>query len=156
MADNNFSVAFKGIKEVSFSTKLSDDILNNFDQKNVDLRIGFSVTGNEKLSSVSINLFIDYRYKSGSGKPKDFFNLETETDFKFKDVSSNTERLIISDEVVSVDDDLMKILLDVSLGATRGIVSYKMANLPIKLVLPLIDPIKLINLNKDRPQAAKK
>ncbi|TDE27067.1 hypothetical protein E0I61_15585 [Flavobacterium ranwuense] len=139
-------VQFKNIKETLFSNKLSDDIVNDFNHDNLELGLAFSLKGFPNEKSVALSLTIFYKYKI-ENKYKEFFKFTTETLFKFESTYDNVIK--IEDSKVFVADELMGTLLSISIGATRGMMSYKVSNLPIDLVLPLFDISKLLpNLTK--------
>lgn len=134
-------IKFKSIKETSFSNKLNDEIINNFNHDNLELGLGFSFKGFPNEKSVSLFVTISYKYKTGV-KSKEFFNFTTETLFKFED--TDDEIVKIEESKVEMPDELMENLLSISVGATRGMMSYKVASLPIDLVLPLFDVADLL------------
>lgn len=137
---------FKSIKETSFSNKLNDDILNDFNQDNLELGLGFSLKGFPVEKTIALSVSIFYKYKIGS-KHKEIFKFTTETLFKFE--NTDDDIIKIEESKVFVADELMANLLSISIGATRGMMSYKVSSLPIDLVLPLFDISKLFpNLTK--------
>lgn len=137
---------FKSIKETSFSNKLNEEILNDFNQDNLELGLGFSVKGFPAEKTIALSVSISYKYKIGN-KHKEFFKFTTETLFKFE--NTDDDIIKIEESTVFVADELMSNLLSISIGATRGMMSYKVSSLPIDLVLPLFDISKLFpNLSK--------
>ena len=139
-------IQFKSIKETSFSNKLNDEIIINFNHENLELGLSFSLRGFPIEKSVALSITIFYKYKIGN-KHKEFFKFTTETLFKFENTYDDIIK--IEEATVFVADELMATLLTVSIGATRGMMSYKVSSLPIDLVLPLFDISKILpNLNK--------
>ena len=139
-------IQFKSIKETSFSNKLNDEILIDFNHDNLELGVGFSLQGFPKDKSIGLSVSIFYKYKVGN-KHKEFFKFTTETLFKFENTYEDIIK--IEEKTVFVADELMANLLSISIGATRGMMSYKVSSLPIDLVLPLFDISNLLpNLGK--------
>ena len=139
-------VKFKSIKETSFNNKLNDEIVNDFNHENLELGLSFSLKGFPNEKSVTLSITILYKYKIGN-KHREFFKSTTETLFKFENTQDDIIK--IEETTVYVADELMATLLSVSIGATRGMMSYKVSSLPIDLVLPLFDISKILpGLNK--------
>ncbi|MNK40619.1 hypothetical protein D3C87_592690 [compost metagenome] len=146
--EKDLNLDFKGIKEISFNNKFNDNILRDFNEDNILLAVGFSITGNKDNNIVSIIIDIKYRYPVLNSKPIEFFSFSTESFFQFYDLENNQSKLEIKDDSVFVEDDLMIFLLSISIGATRGMISYKLSSLPVDIVLPIIDVTTLMDAYK--------
>lgn len=138
--NKNVGITILEIRETSFSNKITDKILKNFSEKKVLFKTAFKLSGNKKEDTVTLGILVDYAYRFGPKKGiKEFLTLETETTFKIYDATK--DELVISpkgDEIF-IEDELMVLFLNTAFGATRGMLAYKMASLPINLVLPIID-----------------
>jgi len=158
MADKKeIAVRIKSIKEVEFSNKLNDEILRNFDEHKVETKLGFAIFGNKEDSSVAMNINVRYIYSS-SEKKREFFTFKTETIFKFSDMQEHENVIKIEESTVFVSDELMGMMLNISIGATRGMISYRSASLglPNNLVIPLVDLDAFLNIGKDQLKSEEK
>lgn len=136
---------FKGIKEKSFSNTFDEEILKDFRENNIELSIGFSVSGSAEEEILAITILTKFRYLLPNKKAKQFITFSTESTFKFSDLLKHKDEVKISDSEVFVNDNLMALLLNVAIGATRGMLAYKTTNLPIALTLPLVDVKELMD-----------
>lgn len=154
LEEKHIGIKIQEIKELSFSNKLPDELIQNFKEENIDLQLGFAVKGNSKKQTVTISIIISYRFHNGNDKKsKEFLKLETETTFKVVDFDEDDIKYNDKENEIFINDELMSLFLSTSIGATRGMFAYKIASLPINLVLPLFDLNSLIgikeNLSKD-------
>ncbi len=144
MKEKGISIKINEIKELSFSNKLFDELIENFDSEKVKIKLGFGVVGNPKKNRISIKVMINFLYVLKKNKnPKSFLELESITEFKIHDFTDEDIEFI-SDEETFIDDDLMYVFLNTAIGATRGMLAYKIASLPINLVLPLFSIDQII------------
>lgn len=142
MSDKNTNIGIKilSIKEVSFVNRLTEFITENYSEDKLDVKIGMSVKGDSKNNTISLSALITYLFKSDKQKkPIEFIKLETETTFKLFNVTDNQIKFDEDNNEIFINDELMNLFLNTSFGATRGMFAYKMASLPINIVLPLID-----------------
>lgn len=134
--DKSLAFQFNGIQETSVSSKITDEIVSNFSQEKVQLNLGFSLRGNPVDSTIVLAIVVKFKLKIAE-KYKEFFSFSTDTIYKFKNLD---DKLIkIEESEIFVDDDLMINLLSISVGATRGMMSYKVSSFPFELLLPLFD-----------------
>lgn len=142
--EESIGIKIHEIKELSFSNKLIDEIIEDFKNERVKLNLGFGVKTDFEKNTISINIVTDFFYNSNDkSNSKEFLSLETSTKFKVKNYNEDDIKLINEDEVF-IDDDLMYVFLSTAIGATRGMLAYKTASLPINVVLPLFDMDNLI------------
>lgn len=152
----NIGLRILDIKELSYSNKISDELIKNFNEDKVDIKLGFGVNGDQKESTISLSIIIHFRYPlSTDSKFKDFLKLETETTFKIFNYTENDIRFEDVNNQIFIDDNLMSIFLSTSIGATRGMLAYKIASLPINLVLPLFDMSQILPPNKNEQKVKK-
>src|SRR5680860_656211 len=148
--EKNIGIKIQEIKELSFSNKLPEDLIQNYNEENIDLQLGFAVKGDSKKQTVTISIIINYRYHTGNNKKsKEFLKLETETTFKVLNYDEDDIKFNDKKNEVFINDELMSLFLNTSIGATRGMFAYKTASLPIKLVLPCFDLKSLIGSKED-------
>lgn len=156
-AIKNIGIKIQEIKELSFSNKLFDGLAENFDEENVDIKLGYAVRGESDKKNISIYIIIHFIYKTEkSSKLKEFLKLETNTTFKVQDYTDDDIKFINDDNEIFINDELMYVFLNTAIGATRGMLAYKMASLPINLVLPLFDMDQLIPSKKPENNIKKK
>ncbi|MFY7666336.1 hypothetical protein [Flavobacterium sp.] len=141
-------IKIKDLKEISYSTQITHEILDNFKEENVDMRLSFMVIGTPADVTLELRLFLEYRYKKELGKPKTFFSLACSTTFGFDNLDENSELITLGENESQIADPLMIRLLNISLGTLRGYAASKMAVLPINLIMPLVDPKKMIETAK--------
>ena len=142
------------IKELSYSNKLSDDLINNFNEEKADIKLGFGVSGNEKDSSISISIIVHFKYPIAEKiKFKEFLKLETETTFKIFNYTENDIRFEDDNNQIFINDNIMSVFLSTSIGATRGMLAYKVASLPVNLVLPLFDMSQILPPTKNKKKS---
>lgn len=154
MAENNqLGIQILNIKEVSFNNN-SFELPSEFQQDRVEMKLGFSVDCQADKDLVSLIFEVSFRY-SDSPKPKSFINFSTQTTFKFFN-HKDSDQIKIEKDSVFVEDELMTFLLNISIGATRGMLSYRVANLPVNLVLPIIDVSSLLPKNNQVKKRASK
>ena len=139
------------IKELSFSNKVDQKLIEVFDNKNLKFDFGFSIQGNEdkdqNKAEVDIKIQIDFKYKL-----KDTYDsilkISTSTIFHLSNYTKESFYVVDNEDESKkqyfVTDDLMMFFLENSVGAIRGMISYKTASLPINFTLPLIDLKKFI------------
>lgn len=141
----NIGIRILEIKELSFSNKIIDEIVNDFDEEKVNIKLGFAVQGDSNKKNISISIIIHYDYPlKDSKKKKEFLTLETKTTFKVSDYDDNEIKFDDESNEIFINDEIMAIFLNASIGATRGMFAYKIASLPINLVIPLFDINELI------------
>lgn len=138
------------IKEISFSNKLTKEIIDNKNEENVYFKLGVGVNGDSSKGTVTIALIVSYLFETEFMKnPIEFLELETETTYHFIDFTEDELKYLDDENKIYINDDLMAFLLETSLGATRGMLAYKTASLPINLVLPLIDVDEFMESKKN-------
>jgi hypothetical protein len=142
----NIGVKIINIRELSFVNELTDFIVDNFSDEKLDCNIGMSVRGDSKKNTVSLTVFISYSFYD-KDKKVEFINLKTETTFKLFDFSEDELKFLDKNEEIFISDHLMNLFLNTSIGAIRGMFAYKMASLPINVVLPLLDVSSFIKDN---------
>lgn len=159
MSKNKAPIGIKilSIKETSFINKLTDFIVENFTEEKLDVKVGMAVKGDSKKDLIIISALVVYSFKeSESKKPVEFIKLETENTFKLFNIKDNEEKIRFEEDQIFIDDEFMKIFLNTSFGAIRGMFAYKMASLSLNIVLPLLDVNTFIkkdgkNLKKKNP-----
>lgn len=138
------------VRELSYFNKISSDMSDNFNTKNVEMKISFLINGLPEQNKLEINLMLEYRYKFIDKPFVKFFELECLTSFFFDNLDKNTDMIVLGHDVTQLSDGLMTRLLNICIGTLRGFAASKMASLPINLVLPLINPANLIMANKEK------
>jgi hypothetical protein len=142
----NIGIRIQEIKELSYSNKLFDELVENFDEERVDIKLGFAVRGDSNKNTISLSIIIHYKYTSeNDNKPKEFLKLETDTTFKVFDFTDEDIKYSNENHEIFINDDLMAIFLNTAIGSTRGMLAYKIASLPINIVLPLFDINEILN-----------
>lgn len=148
--NKDIGIKIDEIKEVSFSNKLTKEIVENENEENVSFKLGVGVNGDSAKGLVTIALIVSYLYETEfMKKPIEFLELETETTFHLIDFMDEELKYLDEENKIFINDDLMTFLLQTSLGATRGMLAYKTASLPINLILPLIDVEQFMESKKD-------
>lgn len=108
------------------------------------------VKGDSERNTISFSTMVNYSFKDDEqNKPIVFIKLETETKFKVSNITDKAIKFHVKGNEIFINDDLMNLFLTTSFGATRGMLAYKMASLPINLVLPLIDLSPFIKKRKE-------
>lgn len=148
-------IKIQEIKEISFSNKVNDELVENFDDDKVEIKLGYFVRGDFKKNTITIGLIVNFYYQEGI-KSKEFLKLETSTTFNVSNFSDDDIRFIDGNKEIFISDDLMRIFLNTAIGATRGMLAYKIASLPINICLPLFDMENLIPKNQPVKKAKKK
>jgi|SRR5690606_197323 len=149
------SIKIHEIKEISFSNKLNDEFVENFDDEKVEIKLGYAVRGDSEKNAITIGIIVHFNSLE-SIKPKEFLKLETTTTFYLKDFSDDDIKFINDNKEIFINDGLMYVFLNTAIGATRGMLAYKIASLPINICLPLFDMDKLIPKNKSAKKSKKK
>ncbi|APZ47028.1 hypothetical protein BW723_12365 [Polaribacter reichenbachii] len=148
--NEGFGVKIQEIKEISFSSKVTDDLIENFDDENVEIKLGFSVRGDFEKNILFIGVIVHF-YSNQSTKHKEFLKLETSTSFSALNFTDDDIKFIDGNKEIFINDELMYVFLSTAIGATRGMLAYKIASLPINICLPIIDMDQLIPKNKKKP-----
>lgn len=150
-----FGIKIQEIKEISFSNKITDDLVEKFDDEKVEIKLGFAVRGDFKKNTIIIGIIVHFNSLE-SVKPKEFLMLETSTSFRIQNFTDDDIRFIDGNKEIFINDELMYVFLSAAIGATRGMLAYKIASLPINICLPLFDMDELIPKNKTTKKAKKK
>lgn len=146
----DIGIKIQEIKEVSFFNKVNDELVNNFDDDKVDVKLGYAVKGEFEKSIISIGIVVHFISNSIVNKPIEFLKLETNTSFKIKNFTDDDVKFIDGNKEIFINDELMYVFLNTAIGATRGMFAYKIASLPINICLPLFDMDQLIPKNKSK------
>ncbi len=141
---NSLGIKIKELKEVSYSTQITSEITDNFNEENVDMRLAFMIHSFPKDEMLEIRMMLEYRYRIPMGKPKTFFSLECSNVFLFDKLNENEDIIRLGNEETEIADPLMVRLLNICLGNTRGFAASKFAVLPINLIMPLVNPLDMI------------
>jgi hypothetical protein len=150
--ESNVGMKVLEIREISFSNKLTDYVIENFQENKLIFKLGISVNGIK--SENIINLLINVNYlmndEKNPKKPIEFLNMETETSFKLDKPDEIHVKYHEDGKRIFIHDELMALFLNVGIGATRGMLAYKVASLPINLVLPMVDLSNFIDQKKEK------
>lgn len=146
----NIGIKIQEIKEVSFSNKVTDDLIENFDDEKVDIKLGYSVRGELEKKVISIGVIVHFLSNSANNKSKEFLKLETSTSFRIQNFTDEDIKFIDGNKEIFINDELMSVFLSTAIGATRGMFAYKIASLPINICLPLFDMEELTPKNKPK------
>lgn len=146
----DIGIKIQEIKEVSFFNKVNDELVKNFDDEKVDVKLGYAVKGEFEKSIVSIGIVVHFISNSTVKKPLEFLKLETNTSFKIQNFTDDDVKFIDGNNEIFINDELMYVFLNTAIGATRGMFAYKIASLPINICLPLFDMDQLIPKNKSK------
>lgn len=139
-------IKIQEIKEISFFNKVNDELVKNFDDEKVEIKLGFAVKGDFKKNTIIILIVVQF-HSLHAVKPKEFLKLETSTSFNVNNFSDEDIKFIDGDKEIFINDELMTVFLNTAIGATRGMLAYKIASLPINICLPLFDMDDLIPKN---------
>lgn len=142
--NRNIGIKIQEIKELSFSNKIGDELIENFDDEKVGAKLGIAVRGDSEKHTISVSILLRYQYRL-EDKTKEFLKLETDTTFGILNFGDEDIKYNSQKNEVFINDGLMMTFLNTAIGATRGMLAYKMASLPINLVLPLFDMKQLMN-----------
>ena len=145
---NSLGIKITELKEVSYSNQITSEIKDNFSEENVDMRLAFVINSFPKDELLEIRIILEYRYRFPSGKHKTFFSLECSNVFLFDKLKENEDLIRLGNEETEIADPLMVRLLNICLGNTRGFAASKFAVLPINLIMPLVNPLAMIDSNK--------
>jgi hypothetical protein len=151
----DIGIKIQEIKEVSFSNKVTDDLIENFDDEKVDIKLGYSVKGEFEKNGISIGVVIHFLSNSIDNKSKEFLKLETNTSFRIQNFTDDDIKFIDGNKEIFINDELMHVFLNTAIGATRGMFAYKIASLPINICLPLFDMDQLIPKNESKKKTKK-
>ena len=144
---NGLLIKIKGIREVASKSEINENIVSNYNEDNVQVKIAFSINGNPDENTAEILLFLKFSLKIEK-KFIEFFSFNTSTEFVFKDLD---EKLIkIEDDEIFIEDELAEHLMNIAVGSTRGMMIYKTSNFPFKLLLPLFDTSELVRKVNDK------
>lgn len=154
-ATEDIGIQIQEIKEISFSNKLTDELVEKFDEEKVDVKLGYAVRGDYKKSIISIGVIIHFISHLVEKKTKEFLKLETSTSFRIQNFTDEDIKFIDGDNEIFINDELMYVFLNTAIGATRGMLAYKIASLPINIYLPLFDMDQLIPKNKTDKKSKK-
>lgn len=146
----DIGIKIQEIKEVSYSNKVTDSLIENFDEEKVDVKLGYSVKGEFEKGDISIGVIVHFLSSSADNKSKEFLKLETNTSFRIQNFTDEDIKFIDGNKEIFINDELMYIFLNTAIGATRGMFAYKIASLPINICLPLFDMEQLIPKNKPK------
>ncbi|MCF2875448.1 MULTISPECIES: hypothetical protein [unclassified Tenacibaculum] len=139
---NDVIVRIVEIKEISFSNKLNDEIINNFSEKEIGLTLAFKFNYLSDKDLLSISFSVVFKHLS---LDIEFIHLETDTIFDIINYTDKEFKFDKENKIIDIDDRLTTFLLSQTIGSTRGMLAYKMASLPINLVLPIIDPKEIMS-----------
>lgn len=147
MADLN--VRILDIKESLFKSELSEFNKEELQGLNIEDRhsIRLDVDGDD---SDLQNIIVRYKVTLSTNRNKalvELIELETASIFYVKDAKTFIKQE--GDTIVKIDDQLMFVLLSTAIGSTRGMLSYKLASLPLNYVLPLIDLGKILSKEEE-------
>lgn len=153
---NSLGIVIKSLNESSFKLNIDDQILKDFNYANVKFGLGFEVESDSKTQEVKFIIKAQFAHKFESGKLVNFLELSTDTTFQFSDIEQNQNEVRFDGESVFMDDKLLIYLLETAVGVTRGMIASKVANLPIKVMLPLIKGEKLLPPEKKSTKTTSK
>jgi hypothetical protein len=152
----DIGIKIQEIKEVSFSNKVTNDLVENFDDDKVDIKLGYSVRGEFEKNGIFIGIVVHFLSNSSDNKSKEFLKLETNTSFRIQNFTDDDIKFIDGNEEIFINDELMHVFLSTAIGATRGMFAYKIASLPINICIPLFDLDQLIPKKKPIKKSKKK
>lgn len=152
----NIGIKIQEIKEISFSNKVTDDLIENFNDDKVDIKLGFSVKGEFEKNSISIGIIVHFISNLIDNKSKEFLKLETSTSFRIQNFTDDDIKFKDGNKEIFINDKLMYVFLNTAIGSTRGMLAYKIASLPINICLPLFDMNQLIPKKKAIKKVKKK
>tara|TARA_R110002012_G_scaffold55398_4_gene141458 strand:- start:122485 stop:122967 length:483 start_codon:yes stop_codon:yes gene_type:complete len=155
--ENSVGIKLLEIREVLFSNKMSDYLVDNFDEDKLNFKLGFSVTGDKKKNIINLSVIINYLFvdKKKYKKPLEFLKLETETSFQLFNTTEEQIKFEKGSNRIFIGDDLMLLFMNSAIGATRGMLAYKIASLPINFIFPLIDVARVLNSEDLKDQIEK-
>lgn len=147
----DFGLRVLEIKELSYFNKLSDDLINNFKEEEIDIKLGFGISGDREQKTISLSIIVHFKYPIAENSEfLDFFKIETETTFKIFNFTEDDVRFDNDDNQIFINDNIMSVFLDTSIGATRGMIATKITSLPIHFVLPLFDVSSIFSPKKNK------
>ena len=148
--DSSVGMKVLEIREISFSNKLTDYVIENFREDKLIFKLGISVNGVESKNIINLLINVNYLMQDENSPKKqiEFLKMETETSFKLDNPNENHVKYNDDGKRIFIHDDLMALFLNVAIGATRGMLAYKVASLPINLVLPMVDLSNFIDEKK--------
>lgn len=141
----DIGIKIQEIKEISYSNKVTDDLVENFDKNKINIKLEYSVRGEFEKSGISVGIVVSFLSDSTNSKSKEFLKLETSTSFRVQNFTDEDIQFIDGNKEVSINDELIHLFLNTAIGATRGMFAYKIASLPINICLPLFDIDQLIS-----------
>lgn len=143
--NKDIGIKIQEIQEISYSNKVTDDLVENFDENKINIKLGYSVRGEFEKSGISVGIVVSFLSDSTNNKSKEFLKLETKTSFRIQNFTDDDIKFNDGNKEIFINDELMHIFLNTAIGATRGMFSYKIASLPINICLPLFDIDQLIS-----------
>lgn len=153
--EEDLSIKIQEIKEISFSNKVNEDLVENFNDDKVEIKLGYAVRGNFEKNTIIIGIIVHFN-SLVKEKPKEFLKLETTTTFNISNFKDDDIRFIDDNKEIFINDELIYVFLNTAIGATRGMLAYKIASLPINICLPLFNIDDLIPKDKSNKKSNKK
>lgn len=153
--EEGLGIKIQEIKEISFSNKVNEELVENFDDEKIEIKLGFAVRGDFEKNIIIIGIIVHFNSLE-KVKSKEFLKLETSTAFNVRNFSDDDIRFIDGNKEIFINDELMNVFLNTAIGATRGMLAYKIASLPINICLPLFDMDHLIPKKKSSKKSKKK
>jgi hypothetical protein len=149
----DIQISIQEINEISFNLNpLAIPIEQIQFGGNLLVGLGFSFEVFQEDEIFKFNTLVQYLLETES---EPTLSLETQIIFKIK----NLEKVVINkeDEQLQIDDDLLKTLMNISLGTTRGILATNTKGSPLsKFPLPIINPKELLSNLKIQKKSSQK
>ena len=132
------NIKINSIRELSFKNNINSDIIENFDDQNLLMDFGVAVKGQKDKKSLDVLVKVTFKYKDNEKNYIEIITLETQTSFTILD-SKGKDIIKYSKDKVNIPDGIMFVLLNTAVGSTRGMFAYKIASLPINIVIPIVN-----------------
>lgn len=153
--EEGLGIKIQEIKEIAFSNKVYEELVENFDDDKVEIKLGYAVGGNFEKNTIIIRIIVNFNSLLKE-KSQEFLKLETSTTFNISNFTEDEIRYSDGNKEIFITDELMFVFLNTAIGATRGMLAYKIASLPINICLPLFNMDDLIPKTKSNKKSNKK
>lgn len=134
---SSLGIEILSVKEVSFQSHKDNIEKNHSKNETVNILQKFDIISTkEKDNKIGITYIIEASIKPLKGKITPIFRFETFSHFQLDNFDKVKTHY---NKVVHIEQDLLRLLISVSVGSSRGLLLSNSNSLPEDFIIPIID-----------------
>lgn len=139
----NFRLLNVNEKEISISDLPNGEVV--IDESKLSLNFGVGVEHKLEDNILIIKIFVDYVYDLKEGETVELLKCKLDLSFHVENIHEAVK--VIDDNTTNVDDTLLKSVVGIAIGTTRGFLVAKTKGYAVsKFPLPIVNSSMLLNL----------